>query len=130
KPEDQFTHWRSEYEADIMTSLASLVGERMFFEGDSSSGVSGDLESATRLATLMEGYWGMGSTVSSHGVTHEVGIGGGGRPGTGEGKKEKDLLETGLGSRIERKLGELMHRTEALLIENRAAVLALSTALE
>ena len=80
-PEDQFTHWRSEYEADIMVSLASLAGERMFFDGDNSSGVSGDLESATQLATLMEGYWGMGSTVASHGVTHQVGIGGGGRPG-------------------------------------------------
>ena len=36
--EEQFTSWRSEYEADIMVSLASLVGERMFFDGDSSSG--------------------------------------------------------------------------------------------
>ena len=26
-PEDQFTRWRSEYEADIMVSLASLAGE-------------------------------------------------------------------------------------------------------
>ena len=39
-PEDQFTQWRSEYEADIMVSLASLAGERMFFDGDNSSGVS------------------------------------------------------------------------------------------
>jgi hypothetical protein len=130
KPEDQFTHWRSEYEADIMTSLASLAGERMFFDGDTSSGVSGDLESATRLATLMEGYWGMGSTVSSHGVTHEVGIGGGGKPGKSDGKKEQDFLETGLGGRIEGKLAELLQRTEELLAENRAAVLALATALE
>ena len=37
--EEQFTSWRNEYEADIMVSLASLVGERMFFDGDSSSGV-------------------------------------------------------------------------------------------
>src|SRR4029450_7310738 len=55
-PEDLFTRWRSDYEADVMVSIASLVGERMFFEGDSSSGVSGDLESATQLAILMEGY--------------------------------------------------------------------------
>src|SRR5262249_39931583 len=34
KPEDQFTGWRSEHEADIMVSLASLAGERMFFDGD------------------------------------------------------------------------------------------------
>jgi cell division protease FtsH len=69
KPEDQFTSWRSEYEADVMVSLASLAGERLFFDGDSSSGVSGDLEAATTIATLMEGYWGMGATVTSHGVT-------------------------------------------------------------
>ncbi len=80
-PEDQFTHWRTEYEADIVVSLASLAGERMFFDGDNSSGVSGDLESATTVATLMEGYWGMGSTVASHGVTQKIGVGGGGRPG-------------------------------------------------
>ena len=55
KPEDQFTSWRSEYEADVMVSLASLAGERLFFAGDSSSGVSGDLESATQIATLMAG---------------------------------------------------------------------------
>lgn len=130
-PEDQFTRWRSEYEADIMVALASLVGERMFFEGDNSSGVSGDLESATQIATLMEGYWGMGSTVASHGVTQKVGIGGGGKPGgKDDGKDKKDLLESSLGSRIEDLLGELMERTERLLKENRRGVLAVAHALE
>jgi len=127
-PEDQFTRWRSEYEADIMVSLASLAGERLYFEGDSSSGVSGDLESATRIATLMEGYWGMGSTVASHGVTHEVGIGGGGKPGKGD--KDKDLLATNLGARIEEKLAGLLTSTQALLEQNRQAILAVSHALE
>ena len=65
KPEDQFTRWRSEYESDILVALASLAGERMFFDSDSSSGVSGDLDSATTVASFMEGYWGMGKTVSS-----------------------------------------------------------------
>ena len=133
-PEDQFTRWRSEYEADIMVSLASLAGERLFFSGDNSSGVSGDLESATTIATLMEGYWGMGSTVASHGVTHEVGIGGGGRPGPGKGKeakdKEKELLESSLGERIEENLHALLERTVGLLEENRQAVLAVAHALE
>ena len=128
-PEDQFTHWKSEYEADVMTALSSLAGERAFFEGDSSSGVSGDLENATRIATLMEGYWGMGSTVASHGVTHEVGIGGGGKPGKG-GEKEKDLLESNLGYRIEGKLAELLNRTEELVRENRMEILAVAHALE
>ncbi|TML63820.1 MAG: AAA family ATPase [Actinobacteria bacterium] len=130
-PEDQFTRWRSEYEADIMVSLASLAGERLFFDGDSSSGVSGDLESATQLATLMEGYWGMGSTVASHGVTQKVGIGGGGKPGEDKGKKkEKDLLESSLGERIESKLEQLLVTTRALLERDRSKVLAVAHALE
>jgi cell division protease FtsH len=65
-PEDQFMRWRTEYDSDILVSLASLAGERMFFGDDSSSGVSGDLESATSVASYMEGFWGMGSTVSSY----------------------------------------------------------------
>jgi cell division protease FtsH len=130
KPEDQFTHWRSEYEADIMTSLASLAGERKFFDDDSSSGVSSDLESATMIATLMEGYWGMGSTVASHGVTHQVGIAGGGKPGKEKGKKEHDLLDKNLGVRIEANLGELLERTRELLEKHRMDVLAVAHALE
>jgi ATP-dependent Zn protease len=129
-PEDQFTRWRSEYEADIMVSLASLAGERLFFEEDSSSGVSGDLEAATFIATFMEGYWGMGSTVASHGVTKEIGVGGGGKPGEGGKKKERDFLEGSLGYRIETKLGDILKKTEALLEENRASILALAHALE
>jgi len=119
-PEDLFTRWRSDYEADVMVSLASLAGEKMFFGGDSSSGVSGDLESATQLATFMEGYWGMGQTISSHGVTHRVGVGGGGRPGKPDEEKERDLLKAGLGARIEDKLQELYARTERLIAENHA----------
>jgi ATP-dependent Zn protease len=131
-PEDQFTRWRTEYEADIMVSLASLAGERMFFDGDNSSGVSGDLESATFLATYMEGYWGMGATVTSHGVTHRVGVGGGGKPGAPDPKEggERDMLAGSLGRRIETKLGELLERTEAMLAENRRHVLAVAHALE
>ncbi|MBW3642745.1 MAG: ATPase, partial [Actinobacteria bacterium] len=128
KPEDQFTHWRSEYEADIMVALASLAGERLFFDGDNSSGVSGDLESATTVATLMEGYWGMGSTVASHGVTHKAGIGpGGGKPVE---EQERELLKGSLGERIEEKLAELLSRTEVVLVENRLHVLAVAHALE
>ena len=105
-PEDLFTRWRSDYEADVMVSLASLAGEKMFFGGDSSSGVSGDLESATQLAIFMEGYWGMGQTIASHGVTHRVG-----RRWRAAGRAEPDdearsatCSKVGLGERIEEKL--------------------------
>ena len=127
--EEQFTSWRSEYESDIMVALASLAGEQMFFDGDNSSGVSGDLQSATAVSMFMEGYWGMGSTIASHGVTHEVGIGGGGRPGKGR-KKDEDLLSGSLGERIEKKLAELRDRTSDLLRDNRVEIMAVAHALE
>ncbi len=131
-PEDQFTRWRSEFESDILVSLASLAGERMFFDGDSSSGVSGDLESATAVASFMEGYWGMGSTVSSYSTARrlEVGSPGGGRGGPPKGENTEKALRGALADRIEDQLGELLAKAEAILRDNRAAVLAVAHALE
>ena len=108
-PEDQFTQWRSEYETDILVSLASLAGERMFFDGDSSSGVSGDLESATTVASFMEGFWGMGSTVSSYSTAKRLEVG---SPGGGQGGRKKKgqdpeaELRRALADRIEDNLGD------------------------
>ena len=131
-PEDQFTRWRSEFESDILVSLASLAGERMFFEGDSSSGVSGDLESATAVASFMEGYWGMGSTVSSYSTARrlEVGSPGGGRGGPPKGESTEKVLRQALADRIEDQLAELLDRAEAILRDNRSSVLAVAHALE
>jgi cell division protease FtsH len=67
--------------------------------------------------------------VASHGVTHKVGIGGGGRPG-GPDDDQRDLLKGNLGERVESNLGDLLERAEALLREHRAQVLALAHALE
>ena len=131
-PEDQFTRWRSEYESDILVSLASLAGERMFFEGDSSSGVSGDLESATAVASFMEGYWGMGSTVSSYSTARrlEVGSPGGGRGGPPKGESTEKVLRAALADRIEDQLAELLTKAEEILRDNRSGVLAVAHALE
>ncbi len=123
--EEQFTSWRNEYEADIMVSLASLVGERMFFDGDSSSGVSGDLQNASRIALAMEGLWGMGGQYGSYAVTpaphdaHPVADG-----------QDRAVFETSLGKRAEAHLADLADRTGALLRENRSSVLAVGHALE
>ena len=123
--EEQFTSWRSEYEADIMVSLASLVGERMFFNGDSSSGVSGDLQNATMISLAMEGLWGMGGQFGSYAATraphdaHPVADG-----------NDRNVLETALGQRAESQLRALAEKTGALLTENRASVLAVGHALE
>jgi len=132
-PEDQFTRWRSEYEADILVSLASLAGERMFFDQDSSSGVSGDLESATTVASFMEGFWGMGTTVSSYSTAKrlEVGSPGGGRGGTlKKGQDPEAQVRHALADRIEDTLSTLLGRTEEIIRDNRNDVLALAHALE
>jgi ATP-dependent Zn protease len=132
-PEDQFTRWRSEYETDILVSLASLAGERMFFDEDSSSGVSGDLESATTVASFMEGFWGMGTTVSSYSTAKrlEVGSPGGGRGGTlKKGQDPEAEVRHALADRIEDKLAVLLGRTEEIIRDNRNHVLALAHALE
>ncbi len=132
-PEDQFTRWRSEYETDILVSLASLAGERMFFGNDSSSGVSGDLESATTVASFMEGFWGMGSTVSSYSTAKrlEVGSPGGGQGGRAKkGQDPEAEMRRALADRIEDNLNGLLGRVEEIITENRAQVLSLAHALE
>jgi ATP-dependent Zn protease len=127
-PDDQFTRWKSEYQSDILVSLASLAGERMFFAGDNSSGVSGDLESATTIASLMEGHWGMGSTISSHVSNRRFEMG---APGGGKGKDDSDKqMRMALSDRIEENLGTLLTQAEEILRENRNQVLALAHALE
>lgn len=129
-PDDQFTRWRTEYEADILVSLASLAGERMFFDGDNSSGVSGDLESATTVASFMEGHWGMGSTISSHASNRRFEVG---APGGGKGKGKDDgsaQLRRALADRIEDNLSNLLAKAEVVLRDNRSKVLSLAHALE
>ncbi|MCW2897179.1 MAG: ATPase central domain protein [Actinomycetia bacterium] len=137
KPEDQFTRWRSEYESDILVALASLAGERMYFDSDSSSGVSGDLDSATTVASFMEGYWGMGKTVSSAASARrlEAGTPGGApratAPGAGTGGEGHGPSPFArLADRIEDNLGVLLGKVEEILGENERHVLALAHALE
>jgi cell division protease FtsH len=123
--EEQFTSWRSEYEGDIMVSVASLVGEKMFFNGDSSSGVGSDLQKATMVSLYMEGLWGMGGQVGSYAATLAQQ---GANPildGT-----DRNVLESALGKRAEARLEQLAERTGALLTENRNSVMAVGHALE
>jgi ATP-dependent Zn protease len=125
--DDRFAQYKSELEADVMVSLASLAGERLFFDGDSGSGVSGDLEQATSVTMLMEGYWGMGSTIASHAVTDPAG---GGRPGIPVGEPGRAMLHQPLGERVEGQLERLMDATIALLESDREGILCLAHALE
>lgn len=119
--EDRFTQWKSEFETDIMVSLASLAGERMFFGDDNSSGVSGDLRSATAVAAYMEGVWGMGEQK----ISYAIGQTEMGQPG--------NPASTALRSRqdeISARLEDLYQRAWDLLDEHREKVLAIAAVLE
>jgi cell division protease FtsH len=124
-PEDQMFDWKSEREIDVMSSLASLAGERMFFDGDNSVGVGGDLQNATRAVVTMLGFTAMGDTIASHAVS--LGSIRGAQP-IEDGSRT--LFDGVFGQQVEAKLRELYDRVWRLLEDNRSEVLAVSHALE
>lgn len=131
KSDDTFVNWRSMYEIDILVSLASLAGERMFFEGDSTSGVSGDLRTATYFASIMESALGMGDTIAVQSVIQEIAGGGGGGYRTPADKDDSEARHrANLGNRIEMRLGNILDEATRVLQENRLMVLAIAHALE
>ena len=81
------------------------------------------------VAMLMEGYWGMGSSIGSH-MASKASIGSRGQFGTMETGQDRNMLETELGRRVEGKLRELFDRAEALVKENRHEILAVAHTLE
>lgn len=119
--EDRATRWRTEFEADVMVSLASLAGEKMFFEGDNSSGVSADLRNATAQASYMMGLYGMGDRISSLAAMGQA------RFGTPD--PSPDILKR-MGPKVEHLLQELYERTQQLLDEYGDKVLEVAAALE
>ena len=102
--------WRTDWEIDVVCALASLAGERLFFGGDNSAGVGGDLNNATGVITAMLSRAGMGDTISS---------------GFGTGLAAKDDLDR----RVEDKLQELFVRATDLLTVNRWFVLSIANAM-
>jgi cell division protease FtsH len=64
EPEERWTRTRAEIEALIRIAMGGLVAEEIFF-GDTSSGVSGDLQAATEAAAQMVGSYGMAGSLIS-----------------------------------------------------------------
>jgi cell division protease FtsH len=125
-PEDQFVEWRSEREVDAMMFLASLAGERQFFEGDHSTGVGGDMRGATSIVTQALAYYAMGDTIASRSVNLAA-------------LRNAPVLETGtdrslfdstFGQAVDSKLHELYARAWKALEGNRVEVLTVAHALE
>ena len=119
--EDRVTRWRTEFEGEIMTSIASLAGERMFFKGDNSSGVSADLQNATQLASHMQGVFAMGEGITSLAVLAQS------RWGTPD--PSPDVIKR-MGKKVEAMLQGLYEETWELLDEHRQQVLQIAGALE
>jgi cell division protease FtsH len=125
-PEDQFVEWRSEREVDVMTFLASLAGERLFFEGDHSTGVGGDMRGATTIATQALAFYAMGDTIASRSVNLAM-LRNAQPVETGD---DRALFDSEFGKAVDAKLKELYDKTWTLLEDNRAEVLAVGHALE
>ncbi|CAO5245236.1 AAA family ATPase [Frankia sp. AgKG'84/4] len=117
--EDRMFMWKSEIEVQVMVSLASLVGERMFFEGDNTVGVGGDLRTATILIANYLSSAAIGDTLSARLALVEQQMG----------TLSLDA-DRPFGEQVEARLRELYERTEGVLSANRREVLALTHALE
>jgi cell division protease FtsH len=57
--EERFSAWRHEDVGRLVWTLGAMAAEHVFY-GENSRGVGGDVGSATTLAALMVGQWGMG----------------------------------------------------------------------
>jgi ATP-dependent Zn protease len=111
--------WRNIQEDDVVVALASLAGERHFYDGDNSMGVGGDLRGSTAVVTSMIANAGMGKHIASLPTT----IGFDGQPAGG-----------GAGGRrfheIDEYLKTLLNRASTLVADNERWVMAISHALE
>jgi cell division protease FtsH len=72
--EERFTRTRSELEATLKIALAGMAAEQLFF-GESGTGPSSDLTTATTLAAQMVGSFGMGSSLVSYDAVDNGGHG-------------------------------------------------------
>ncbi len=125
--EDRFVQWRSEVEIDVMTFLASLVGERLFYEGDHTQGVGGDMAQATAIITRSLLSHAMGANLRAYNpaVLQNSGLMGNGIP-----LVQGLSWEGAVAEEVERRLGELYDRTHTLLADHRLDVLKVTHALE
>ncbi len=110
--EDSEKDWTHNLEIGIKVSLASRAAERLFF-GENSSGVGGDMHSATSIAEGMLGRWAMGESLSA--TMDEV-------------KSRNDRLA--FGAKVEAALQRLYDEVFALMEQNRNELLAVAHALE
>ncbi len=118
--EDSEKDWTHNLEISIKVSLASRAAERLFF-GENSSGVGGDMHSATALTMRMLGTWAMGDGLASHAAVFDEGQ---------AGLPDRAVHDRPFGGKVEAELQRLYDEVYALMEENRAEVLTVAHALE
>jgi ATP-dependent Zn protease len=57
--DERFSHWRHRQFGELVWALGAMAAEHVFYK-ENSTGVSGDVRSATTTAALMAGVWAMG----------------------------------------------------------------------
>ena len=62
--EERFSSWRHEEVGKLVWTLGAMAAEHVFY-GENSTGVGGDVQSATSRAARMVGMWGMGPSRST-----------------------------------------------------------------
>jgi cell division protease FtsH len=98
--EERFSSWRSEEMAQLTWALGAMAAERVFY-GENSTGVGGDVQSATARAAWMVGACGM--------APEQVALNGGGNGRVT--KKTLDERRASIAKRLEQIGTQIMNRT-------------------
>lgn len=125
--DERFVQWKSEVDVDAVTFIASLAGEQLFYEGDHTQGVGGDMAAATSLITRGMLSHAMGPTLRAFNASSVVnsGLVLGGTPLVQGVSPEGEIAEA-----VEKRLKELYARARKVLAANRHEVLSVTHALE
>ncbi len=108
--QEMYTHSREEMLADIQCALASRAAEETFL-GTALTGVTADLEQATRVAAACIGWFGMNGTLYSSRAFGEV------------------VPDPSMKKSIDKMLKEEYRKVKTLVEENREAVVAIAEGL-
>jgi len=100
--EERFSSWRSEELAQLIWALGAMAAERVFY-GENSTGVGGDVQSATARAAWMVGACGMAPEPV------ELNASSNGRPT----KRTQDAKREAINKRLEQIGTQIMNRTGA-----------------
>ena len=125
--EDRFVQWKSEVDTDVVTFIASLAGEQLFYDGDHTQGVGGDMAAATSLVTRGMLSHAMGPTLRAINASS---VANSGLILNGMPLVQGLSMEGEIAEAIEERLQDLYKQAVAVLKKNRAAVLAVTHALE